>query len=307
MKRKTSSQAVTIVLVIIVALILIWVVVWAQGLNSSANTPVATEPPVLSTTEPAIVPTVLAVTKDDVTCYFGDELAYSITVSRLVIVAILEKNGPGDLVKVRLNELIDCWVPLSSLELNKQTLDSLPFSNVSLVIPTSTTIPTSTPLPGGVTPIPPSGLVIQWKISSYDCELGKAKGVTIDLIVSGGVEPYSFSPKLPIYAKPGQDVSVSVRSKTADGDPSGVIKFPVPDATDKTHFGKCQEEVVGNVPAPAPAPIETQAPVVAQPPAETEPPQSTEPPKATEPPVVTDPPPTEPVCYNPQGHEIPCH
>ena len=136
-----------------------------------------------------------------------------------------------------------------------------------------------------VTVTPPAPLLIRWKILSYDCANGKATGATISLDVTGGVPNYSYFPKLPIYAKPDQSLSISVYSSTSNGRPNGLITFIVPSATNKSEF-KCEQPADGNVPLPPPPP--------------------TDPPPPTEDPG--NPPPTEPpVCYNPKGKVIPCH
>ncbi len=75
--------------------------------------------------------------------------------------------------------------------------------------------------------IPP--IDARWKIKYFECNSkGQAVSVTIDLVIWGGVSPYTTDPKLPFFAMPGEDVSILVKSATADGEPSRRIVFPVP-------------------------------------------------------------------------------
>jgi hypothetical protein len=232
----------------------------------------------LNDTPMAPTPTPTAVTAAITPCYAGNN-EVTITISPYVIVEILEKNSDGNWIRVRVNEVIVCWVALSSLRFDINDLDTVPIVTIPTPqTPILTIVPIS-PFSEDVTTTPP--LLIRWKIESYDCANGRATGATIGLDVSGGIPDYSYSPELPIYANPEQYLSIAVYSDTAEGEPSGTINFMVPKASDTTVF-KCDRP--GNKPAPDPLP--------------------TEPPPHTDPPYPEDPPP--PVCYNPQGKVIPC-
>lgn len=91
-----------------------------------------------------------------------------------------------------------------------------------------------------ITPIGITPIAATWKILSYDCANSKATGALIDLTVSGGMPPYTYSPALPIYAQPGEIVRITVRSNTSDGEPSITSSFTVPSATDASVF-KCDK------------------------------------------------------------------
>jgi len=218
-----------------------------------------------------------AVTITDTPCYAGNN-EFTITVSQYVIVGVIEKNNSGNWVRVKVNEVVSCWVELRLLKFANNDLAFLPSVDVP---PPQILTPTiiSTPRDVITTPFP---LLIRWKILSYDCFNDVPIGVTIDLDVEGGIPAYTFSSALPIYTKPGQFLEIIVYSDTVSREPSGTIEFTIPNAEDATVF-KCTQSgtyLLPPLPPTDPPPIEN-----------TEEPQSTLP----------------PVCYNPYGKIIPCH
>lgn len=83
----------------------------------------------------------------------------------------------------------------------------------------------------GVTPTV-SPITAEWKVKSFDCNAqGRATSVTINLDISGGVEPYKTDPVLPIHPAPGEYVSILIKSATPDEEPSKELKFQVPPAS----------------------------------------------------------------------------
>lgn len=283
----------------------------SQLIPKDTSTPVLIDAAIPSFT---LTPIPTAVTKAEIPCYDinGD---YRLTVFPYVVVDILGRDNASSWAYVRVNEITDCWADASLLKYDDKGLGSAPIVDAPTPqIPSATTVPIPTDTPIVMTATPPLPLLIRWKIVSYDCSNGRATGATISLDISGGIpsevpggfpgsapdtDPrYTYFPKLPIYALPEQSLSITVYSATADGEPSETIQFKVPRASDKNEFN-CPKEK-GNNPLPPPPPTD-------DPPPPTQPP-STEPPPKTEPPPSTEPPPTEPaVCYNPQGHVIPCH
>ena len=122
-----------------------------------------------------------------------------------------------------------CWVASSSLT---------PFDSLTLQVElVSTLVPILAVT--NIIPTDPSQIKVEWRILSYDCSnAGKAIGALIGLDVSGGVPPYAYSPQIPVSAQPGQVVSITVKSNTSDGEPSDLIKFTVPSASDTSVY-KC--------------------------------------------------------------------
>jgi hypothetical protein len=125
----------------------------------------------------------------------------------------------------------------------------------------------------------------KYEVKGHECKGGKATSVTIDLIISGGLPPYTTSPKLPLLTEPGKLLSIMIYSNTDSQEPSREIKIDVPTKFD------CPKEDTPTQRATSPDPDPTQP---------------TQPPP-TEPPPTEPPPTEEPVCRNPQGHIIPCH
>lgn len=209
-------------------------------------------PPTEPTSPPTERPQIIAVVTEIATCYSGDHLEFPISVSEHVIVGILEKSENNDVVQVRLNEKIDCWMPLSTLKLAGLG-GEVPIAPAAPTLPAPTAIPTSEPTTVLSTPPPP--LAVAWKMLSYDCgNNGRAVGAMIDLVVSGGVPEYRFSRNVPVYARPGEFLSITVNSNTEDEEPSRIINFTVPVDNDRNWY-KCERP--GNVddgdnPAPQP-------------------------------------------------------
>lgn len=92
------------------------------------------------------------------------------------------------------------------------------------IVPTATEEPTVAPTAAeDLSPIK-----VRYRIPYFDCDKGYAVSAAIDLDISGGKAPYTTFPELPIFAAPGDPVSFFIESDTADGEPSGTIKFTVP-------------------------------------------------------------------------------
>jgi hypothetical protein len=105
------------------------------------------------------------------------------------------------------------------------------------------------PTDPSVTPVSPIKLL--WKVVTFECNpRGGVNNVVIDLIISGGIKPYTSSPELPVNALPEQYLSITVNS--ANGGPSGIIEFTVPRSSDF----RCRRP--GYNPGP-PGPIATPA------------------------------------------------
>lgn len=235
---------------------------------------------------PTITPLVQlpkAVTSTDATCYARD---IEITISPFVVVELLNKNSVGDWVQVKVNDVIVCWVQLRQLRFDEYDLVLLPIMNIPTPqIPTQAIIPIPIDTPAAETAVPVHRLLLRWKIMSYDCFNGVAVGVTVGLDVSGGIPDYRYSPKLPIYGNPGQTIVITIKSATVDGEPSGSIRFTLPEKGGSSVY-QCR-----------PTKKNQSENYLVPPPAPTDPPPSTK----------NHPETGRPVCYNPQGRVIPCH
>jgi len=202
-------------------------------------------------TQETITPTLLAifnaVAKEDVVCFFGNNVGYDATVSlrQFSIVEVVGIDITREWILVRLKEFTDCWIQSTSLELNGD-VNLLPF--ITDLLPPSK-ISTQFDVTQLVNQTPYSPVELRWEILSYDCNSqGRATGVLVKLNAKGGIPPYIYSPELPMYAKPEQVVSVKVNSNTLNGEPSGAIKFTIPRASDF----KCDKQ--GNNPVSTPVP-----------------------------------------------------
>ncbi len=235
---------------IIILLLTIFLAGCNQGSNIPNNTPLSTLVVKESPTPDVIL--FSAVTKEDATCYFGTNEGYNafVMIPQFSIVSVLGQDQRGEWMLVTLEEFTNCWIQSSSLQL--QTNDLLPFYS-SLPLPVKTPIPSPTFAAtqlANQTPNPTLGLT--WKILKFECFDKKATRAYVDLNVSGGVPPYTYSQDLPMYARPQQVISIKVSSSTSDGEPSNIISFTIPRASDF----KCDNE--GNnpvIPAPTIKPI----------------------------------------------------
>lgn len=246
-------------------LVTVLLIFWATylGLNNDSGvttTPFATEEPTATLISiPTLPPIFQAVTKEDTICYFGTNEGYDayVTIPQFSIVSVLGQDTSGQWMLVRLEGFADCWIRSTVIQLK---------GNESLPVITSSLPPVITPVPSSTTvittqlanqtPIPSIGLA--WKILSFDCLDGRATRALVGLDVSGGVPPYSYSQQLPMYARPEQIVSITVKSSTSDGEPSNRISFPIPRASDF----KCDKEGSNPVPQPTIAPPTIVPPTV---------------------------------------------
>lgn len=205
-----------------------------------------------------------AVAKDDTTCYFGTNDGYDafVTIPQYSIVSVLGKDTSGQWMLVRLEGFADCWIHSTSLQLMGSD-GNLPLITTSLP-PVTTPVPSTSVITtqlANQTPSPSMGLT--WKVLSFDCYDGKVTRVLVDLNVSGGILPYSYSQQLPMYAKPEQVVSITVKSSTQDGEPSNRISFPIPRASDF----KCDKDDGSNTVPPPPiiTPTTFSPPIISTP------------------------------------------
>ena len=125
-----------------------------------------------------------------------------------------------------------CWIRSDVFSLTSADLLDVPVNPV-IVVPTKT----------------PEPISITWKLVNYDCSNGLGRGALIDLEISGGIQPYTTSPEMPLYAQPNELISITVMSDSTNGEPSKNIKFTIPDASDNSFF-KCDPSAPTSTPRP---------------------------------------------------------
>lgn len=251
-------------------------------------TPTTTESPPTTSLSPTLPVIYQAVAIEDTTCYFGTNQGYDafVPIHQFSIVSVLGKDLSGEWLLVRLEGFADCWIQSKSLQ--PQDSGNLPVITSSLPpvrtqVPStavaSTAVATITTQLANQTPYPP--ITYTWSILSFECNSnGRATRAKVNLNVSGGVPPYKYSPPLPEFVKPEQVVSLQVSSNTSNGEPSNIISFPIPRASDF----KCDREGDNQVPPPPTSPPPTK-------------------PSFTSPPTVKPSPP--PACSDGQDNEFP--
>lgn len=233
------------------------IIVLAIFLVSCGDTPVGTAPPFitppivspdvpLATPIPTLPAVFEAVTKEDLSCFFGTDGVYSVTLTQFQVVMVVGKNTIGDWILLRLEQFADCWAELRLLNLHGD-INSLPVISDPLMTSTSTLTPVVSPTatPTDAVPANFDPVELRWKVITYECNgRGDVISVTIDLDISGGIPPYTSDPPLPVNTVPRQILSIKVSSDTIDGEPSKTINFPVPRSSDF----KCRNS--GNIPSP---------------------------------------------------------
>jgi hypothetical protein len=254
-------------------------------------TPQPQIPTETATSIPVSPSTLQAVTKEEISCYFMNDRGYNavVYIPPFEVVMAVGQDLTGRWGLVSLTGFTDCWVRLNLLDL-KGDVRSLPVISAQLPPMLTSAIAAISEVQPTIAPI-----ILVWKVISHYCNADRhVESVTVDLDISGGVGPFTTSPPVPLTASPGQTLSIKVNSNTHNGEPSSMISFVVPREDSFT----CANS--GDNADSPPDPVDPD-------PVDPDPvdPDPVDPDPVDPDPV--DPEPEEPdVCYNPQGHEIPC-
>ena len=169
--------------------------------------------------------------------------------------------------KIFLKTILLCIfiIPLTSCA--KADDDSV---TINIVLPTQAGSSAS-PNPSPQAPSQVDPLDFTWDFIDVRCNpRGEIVEATIQLIITGGVEPYIITPKTPFVITKNSSINVVVKSSGVDGEPSKSKVVSLPSDTDECKNKVDQTSTKSSMPDDSPDDPPTDPP--------------------TEPPIVTDPP-----------------